>query len=116
MSDSLEHTLHSTDKKSLFALVCRHVARYDQMKWVSMNSVFFLVQNIADGRVVPWWGYLIFAILFFGGLALIVLGLMGPSNRMEKWADAASTHWASLIIMVLAYPIYLVISPFYAKR
>ncbi|ELP32525.1 hypothetical protein RBSWK_03538 [Rhodopirellula baltica SWK14] len=51
-----------------------------------------------------------------GGGALILFGLLGPSNKMDKWAEVFSRHEASLIFMPLAYPVYLIISPFYGRR
>lgn len=79
-------------------------------------AAFVVSRNGIDPRGVPWWGLLILVAFLFGGLALAIFGFVGPSNRMEKWANVASRHEASLIIMALAYPIYLVISPIYDKR
>ncbi|WP_037247111.1 hypothetical protein [Rhodopirellula baltica] len=64
----------------------------------------------------PWWGPALLAVLATGGGALILFGLLGPSNKMDKWAEVFSRHEASLIFMPLAYPVYLIISPFYGRR
>lgn len=50
------------------------------------------------------------------GLALLAFGMFGPSRRMEAWADAASGHEVALVLMVLAYPVYLLMAPFYARK
>lgn len=50
------------------------------------------------------------------GSAFVLFGLLGSSRKMERWADVLSRHEATLIIMAVAYPIYLVISPFYNRR
>ena len=72
-----------------------------------------------DGAAIatwPWWGFVLFAIFSLGGIGLVLFGLLGPSSRMESWAEASSRHEASLIIMALAYPVYLVLSLFYDRR
>ncbi|KQQ74769.1 hypothetical protein ASF73_09140 [Xanthomonas sp. Leaf131] len=50
------------------------------------------------------------------GVVLLAFGLFGPSRQMESWADAASGHEVALVLMVLAYPVYLVMAPFYARK
>ena len=64
----------------------------------------------------PWWGFALFSAFLPGGAALVLFGLLGPSSKMENWAEVLSRHEASLIIMALAYPVYLLISPFYGRR
>ncbi len=58
----------------------------------------------------------LFSGFLLGGSALILFGFLGPSRKMERWSEVMSRHEASLIILVLAYPVYLVISPFYSRR
>ncbi|WP_127171514.1 hypothetical protein [Xanthomonas euvesicatoria] len=50
------------------------------------------------------------------GALLLGFGVAGPAPQMEAWADAASGHELALALMVLAYPVYLVMAPFYARR
>ena len=59
---------------------------------------------------------LVMGLFFAGGLGVLLLGLLGPDHRMERWADALSTHEVSLVIMLLAYPVYLLLAPFYRRR
>ncbi|CAD1793930.1 MULTISPECIES: hypothetical protein [Xanthomonas] len=50
------------------------------------------------------------------GVALLAFGFWGPSRRMESWAEAASGHEVALVLMVLAYPVYLLMAPLYARK
>ncbi|AMU99168.1 MULTISPECIES: hypothetical protein [Xanthomonas] len=56
------------------------------------------------------------ALLICGlGVLLLGIGVAGPSRQMEAWADAASGHEVALVLMALAYPVYLLMAPFYAR-
>jgi hypothetical protein len=82
-------------------------------------AVFSIFIFQLDGAAIatwPWWGFVLFAIFLVGGIGLVLFGLLGPSSKMESWAEVSSRHEASLIIMVLAYPVYLVLSLFYDQR
>ncbi|MEA5123643.1 hypothetical protein [Xanthomonas floridensis] len=50
------------------------------------------------------------------GALLLGFGIVGPTRQMEALADATSGHEAALVLMVLAYPVYLLMAPFYAPR
>ncbi len=41
------------------------------------------------------------------GVLLLGFGVVGPARHMDAWADAASGHEVALVLMVLAYPVYL---------
>lgn len=75
--------------------------------------LWILDTGTADGG---GWGMVLMAGAGALGIGLLLAGLLGPSHRMEAWADAAATHEASLIVMVLAYPVYLVLRLFYDTR
>lgn len=79
-------------------------------------GIFILQRDGADAATWPWWWFLLLAAFLLGGMALVLFGLLGPSNKMKSWAERSSSHEASLIIMVLAYPVYLVLSAFYDRR
>lgn len=79
-------------------------------------GILILLQIIPAIAIWPWWGLAVLAAVSFCGVGLIVFGLFGPSSQMGKMADAASRHEASLVIMALAYPVYLVLAPFYNRR
>ncbi|QJD68312.1 hypothetical protein HG421_11775 [Xanthomonas campestris pv. badrii] len=50
------------------------------------------------------------------GVLLLGFGIAGPRRQMEALADATSGHEAAPVLLVLAYPVYLVMAPFYAQR
>jgi hypothetical protein len=50
------------------------------------------------------------------GVVMLAFGVFGPSRQMESWADAASGHEVALVLMLLAYPVYLLMAPFYARK
>ena len=79
-------------------------------------SIFIWQHDGADVATWPWWGFALLAVFLLGGIALVLFGLFGPSDKMESWAEASSRHEASLLVMALAYPVYLVLSPFYDRR
>ncbi|MCC8470527.1 hypothetical protein [Xanthomonas phaseoli] len=57
------------------------------------------------------------ALLICGlGVLLLGIGVAGPARQMDAWADAASGHEVALVLMVVAYPVYLLMAPFYARR
>jgi hypothetical protein len=79
-------------------------------------SLFIWQRDGADSANWPLWGFAFLIGSMLGGLTLIIYGLAGPSNQMESWAEVTSRHEASIIIMAIAYPVFLVLSPFYDKR
>jgi len=67
--------------------------------WVTFNrNELYQVPNIA--LIV---GFLII------GVSTTYIGLYSPNNKIEKWANASSKHWFSIVLMLLAYPVYLVL-------
>lgn len=50
------------------------------------------------------------------GVVVLAFGFFGPSRQMESWAEAASGHEIALVPMVLAYPVYLLMAPVYARK
>lgn len=40
------------------------------------------------------------------GLALLGAGLFGSDTSVQRWADTASPHEATLVIVLLAWPLY----------
>lgn len=65
----------------------------------------------------PWtaWALAAAATAALAGAALAAYGLLGPARHMEGLADATSRHEASLVIMALAYPVHLLLSPLYRR-
>lgn len=58
----------------------------------------------------PAWSCLVFFCLPILGLVLVAVGLLAGRDRIEKWAGAVSRHEAGIIIMVVAFPVFLVMS------
>ncbi len=65
---------------------------------------------------LKWWGMLVTSAIILGGALLFGIGLFGPDTKMERWADIASSHEASIILMVVSYPVYLILKLFYRPR
>jgi hypothetical protein len=60
----------------------------------------------------PTWAYFVFFGFPILGLVLLGVGLFAGRDRIEKWADGASRHEASFIIMIVAFPVFLLMSIF----
>ncbi|WP_115048129.1 hypothetical protein [Xanthomonas arboricola] len=50
------------------------------------------------------------------GVALLAFGFWGPARHMQAWAEAASGHEVALVLMALAYPVYLLMAPVYGRK
>jgi hypothetical protein len=64
----------------------------------------------------PTLVWLLLAALAVLGLWLVGLGFMASRKRIENWAEALSKHEAGIILMILAYPVYLVMSLFVRRK
>jgi len=58
----------------------------------------------------PTWFYFVVFGLPALGLALIGGGLLAGRATIERLANSMSTHWASIIVMIVAFPVYFVMS------
>ena len=64
----------------------------------------------------PLWFYFVSFGLPILGLVLIGVGLLASGARIEKWADGMSRHEASIVVMILALPVFLVMSVFEKRK
>lgn len=64
----------------------------------------------------PTWSYFVFFGFPVLGLVLIGVGLLAGSHQIEKWADGASRHEASILIMIIAFPVFLLMSMFEKRK
>jgi hypothetical protein len=64
----------------------------------------------------PTWSYFVFFGLPVLGLVLIGIGLLAGREQIEKWADGASRHEASIVIMIVAFPVFLLMSLFERRK
>ena len=49
------------------------------------------------------------------GIISTLIGLFASTKKVEKWFGSVTTSEGSILIMVLAYPVYLILSLFYKK-
>ncbi len=77
-------------------------------------AVFVWLRDDATAATWPWWAFALLASFVLGGLYLVLFGLLGPADRMEHWAEAMGRHEASIIVIVLAFPVYFVL--FHGRR
>ncbi|WP_158667345.1 hypothetical protein [Agrobacterium bohemicum] len=80
------------------------------------GSAFTLYLAYNGSIFLQWWALAIIGTLVCGGAALIGIGLLGSHSLVDKWADAASSHEASVVLMVISFPVYCVLKPFYQTR
>ncbi|MET0170823.1 MAG: hypothetical protein ABW206_00280 [Agrobacterium vaccinii] len=67
----------------------------------------FTLHLASEGQLLfEWWAWLLTAFISLTGFTLIALGIFGSNSLVDKWGDAASTHEASIFLMILAFPIY----------
>ena len=64
----------------------------------------------------PTWSYFVFFGFPLLGLILMGLGVLAGRDQIEKWADSASRHEASVLIMIVAFPVFLVMSILEKRR
>lgn len=82
---------------------------------ISAGACFTAYLDSVDAIGLPWWGMLMVGTLTVAGCFLICLGLFGKDAHMEYWADQLSSHEASLVIMVISFPAYVILKPFYGR-
>lgn len=102
-------------KRDVTSMYCRSYVVTLGIAFAAM-SVFVWRHDDAETGQWPWWAFVLLTASLLGGITLVLFGLLGPSSKMERWAEVLSRDEASVIIMVLAYPVHLLISPFYCRR
>lgn len=59
-------------------------------------------------------------VLFWGvgvlGVILLLVGLLASPRTVEWWADAASSHEAAIVVMIIAAPVYFLLRWITRKR
>ena len=95
---------------------------YERSYLVTLGLVFigvmaFVWQKQGDKPSEwPMWFYFILFGVPILGLVLIGFGLLASRARIEKWAEGMSRHEASIIVMILALPVFLVMSMFEKRK
>jgi hypothetical protein len=73
-------------------------------------SFWFAVVNCIRNEFMALPPISIFiAFNIIGGL-LVHYGICSNDKKVDSMANSASKHWTSLIVMLVAYPVYLVLS------
>lgn len=120
--------VHGRDARP--ARVCGPDMMFGKRKTRQMNAVYCRAYLVTLGMLVAGGaGFVALAARDISGAGLVLallisamgallmgFGVVGPVRQMEAWADAASGHEVALVLMVLAYPLYLVMAPFYVRR
>jgi uncharacterized membrane protein YfhO len=97
--------------------------RKNKKNWILYCRSFLLTVGISFILFSVWFAWLnyqrqeLFSALplmfLFGfiivGFAVAYYGMHGPNSKIEKWAGIASNHWVSALLMLLAYPVYLLL-------
>jgi drug/metabolite transporter (DMT)-like permease len=59
-------------------------------------------------------------VLFLGigclGMVLLCVALFASARSVERWAESASTHEASIVVMIVAAPVYFLCKCFMKKK
>lgn len=91
---------------------------YERSYLVTLGLIFialtaFIWKKQGDSLAEwPTWSCFIFFACPILGLILVAVGVLADREQIEKWADGASRHEASVIIMIVAFPVFLVMSIF----
>lgn len=82
---------------------------------VSTGAGFAAYLHSVDAIVLPWWGMLIVCTFVMAGCSLICFSVFCKDAHMQRWAEQLSSHEASLAIMVISFPAYVILKPFYGR-
>lgn len=91
--------------------------------WVSYPRAFLLTLSLLFLALPCWvwekqgdrsseWSNFAWVLLYgFAAIGVILLmaALIGPEKWVDKLADAVSTHEASLVVMIIAAPVYFLL-------
>ena len=72
-----------------------------------------------QGERSPTWSAWAWTLLYgfvVLGTVLLMVALFASTKSVEKWADAALTHEASVVVMIIAAPVYFILKAFTRKR
>lgn len=82
---------------------------------LSGGAGFAAYLHSVDAILLPWWGMLMAGMLVVAGCSLICFSIFGKDTHMQRWAEQLSSHEASLAIMVISFPAYVILKPFYGR-
>ncbi|MDN7874339.1 hypothetical protein [Burkholderia aenigmatica] len=95
-------------------------ATYCRSYLVTLGAAFAggsaFVLSAAPAGNWPGWGIGLLAAFLIGGVLLVAIGLFGSERFVRRCAESASGHEATLIVMAVAYPVYLLLRLVYDRR
>ena len=77
--------------------------------FVGFSLCFAVVNYLRNEFIAVLPITLFFAFNLLGGY-LIRQGIYSNNKKVESVANHSSKHWASVIILIVAYPVYLILS------
>ncbi|MFS8438789.1 hypothetical protein EIQ06_12970 [Xanthomonas campestris pv. campestris] len=95
--------------QQMSALYCRSYLATLGVLVAGVSGAFAALAGGSVSAEATWLALLV----CLAGVLLVAFGLFGPSRQMESWAEATSSHDVALVLMVLAFPVYLLLKPFY---
>ena len=102
----------------------------EKKNWILYCRSFLLTLGICFVTFALWFAFInyqrqelfsifppvLFLVFLIGGFTIAYLGIYGSNNKIEKWAGASSKHWISILIMLIAYPVYLVLLSLHERK
>ncbi|MES2982778.1 MAG: hypothetical protein V4727_10735 [Verrucomicrobiota bacterium] len=70
-------------------------------------AVIIWVKSGHEASEWPGWAHVLFIVLPLLGFTIIAVGLKAKRQTIQNWAEGISRHEAFILIMILAFPIYL---------
>ena len=70
-------------------------------------SVLIWVKQGHKASEWPAWAHVLFIAIALLGFIIIAVGLKAKRQTIQNWAEGVSHHEAFIIIMILAFPVYL---------
>jgi hypothetical protein len=62
------------------------------------------------------WEVALLLLLAVWAFILLFVGIFGSNRMVAKWGDSATTHEASIVVMIVAAPIYWLLKIVTGKR
>jgi len=63
-----------------------------------------------------WWEAVFMLLLAVWAVSLLFVGLLGNNRMVDQWADWSTSHEASLVVVIVAAPIYWLLKKVAGKR
>lgn len=82
----------------------------------SLGSIVLLLVNLQAFLQASWVVWVVWSVFFLLGAWLVFQALSASAQRVEKLADQATTHPASIIFLVIAFPMYCLLQYFYSDE